>query len=253
MIISVVARASSVTFVHNIRAAFLPWALFSIICLSCGNTVPQMPELPPHYAVYPPEQLSFVPIILVGRVRQHCRPVGKPHPSRWDGYPKQQWQVEVSVEHVLQGETQPADLSIYYFAYVGNLESSDYPLTDLATGDYVIFFLQRDNGNLRTICDGWHNCAVKVLTGAHPNYKRVQSPTINDAILDVLLTKGQNGTDEQIISTLRRLRDYGNSARIRALERLSRDGSSTVAAYACLTLSHTPGAKACATAPALNQ
>jgi hypothetical protein len=214
-----------------------------------------MSELAPRYDIYAPEELYEVPVIIVGQVRQGCRPVGGIHPSRWDERrPEQQWQVDVKVEHVLQGELPAADVKVYYFVYRGNIASSDYGLTDLDAGAYYIFFLQRDNGNLRTICDGWHSCAPKVLTGAHPGYRRSGSATINDAILDILLTKGANGTDEQVISTLRRLGNYGSAARLRALERLSRDASSPkVAEYACLTLSHTPGANACGPATARNQ
>jgi hypothetical protein len=226
----------------KLRAACRAWPVCQILPSRCAGNVGTAPRYDNHTLA----ALAGVPVILVGRVIENCKPVGKVHPSRWDGYPYQLWKVDVKVEHVLQGDVTTGELPIYYFAYLGNLGSSDFPLVDLAAGDYVMFFLQRDNGLLRTICDGWHNCAVKVRTGAHPNYKRSQSPTIADAIYDVILTRGPTGTDEQLILTMRRSRlIFDQGAEDRALERLARTETAPVAEVACGILSHRPQPKPC--------
>ncbi len=216
------------------------WLLLLVILplASCGHRQIDMDELPPRYSVSPPENLYLVPVVLVAQVLKDCAPIGKIHPSRWDGNPQQLWQVRVKVEQVLQGEVPPGEVTIYYFVPMGSLGTSDAGLTDLAAGDREIFFLQRDNGQLRTICDGGHNCVVKVRTGAHRHYKRADSPTINDAIEDILLTRGDDATDQQLLAALRFNRNFGEQARIRALERLVKTESPEVAKDACLSLEH---------------
>ncbi len=211
--------------------------LLAVLSLaSCSRNKIDMSELPPEYRVSPPEELYMVPVILEGQVIETCKPIGSIHASRWDGYPQQLWQVKVRVEHVLQGDVPEHEVNIYYFVYRGNLGSSEAGLTDLFAGDREIFLLQRDNGQLRTICDGAHNCVVKVRTGAHPYYKRSDSTTINDAILDILLTRGEGATDKQLLAALQYTGNFGEQATIRALERLVKTETPEVAERACLSL-----------------
>ncbi len=179
-----------------------------------------------------------MPLIVVGQVLERCKPIGVIHPSRWNGSPRQLWKVSIAVEHVLQGDVQAGEADIYYFVYRGSLGNSEPGLTDLNVGDYEIFFLQRDNGRLRTICDGGHNCVVRVWTGAHPNYKRSSSGTINEAITDILLTRGPGTTDQQMSLAMRRFGNFGEEASIKAMERIANTEKPQIAADACLTLKH---------------
>ena len=224
--------------ISTVRMQF--WLLLLIILplASCDHSKLDMYELPPRYTVFQPENLYLVPVVLMAQVLKDCAPIGKIHPSRWNGNLQQLWQVRVKVEHVLQGDVPLGEVSIYYFVPMGSLGTSDAGLTDLATGDREIFFLQRDNGQLRTICDGGHNCVVKVPTGAHPHYKRSDSPTINDAILDILFTRGEGATDQQVLAALRLNVNFGEQATVKALERLVKTESPEVATQACLFLEH---------------
>ena len=66
-----------------------------------------------------------------------------------------------------------------------------------------MFFLQRDSGRLRTICDSFaYNCVIPVLTGSHESIP--PQPWPGDTITDVFLTRGKGTSDAQMIEGMNR-------------------------------------------------
>ncbi len=177
------------------------YLVLSVICvsISCGPSG-EMAPLPPHFSVFSPDQ---VPVILVGQVLDNSQPAGPPRTSEWNGRPVQLWKVRVRVEQVLQGEVQPKELDIFYFADMGAGSFSVAPVwRDLYAGHSEIFFLQRDAGRLRTICDGWRSCIIWVRTGSHYNFKSEPGSLIEDVITKLLLSRGDHTTDKQLIDAI---------------------------------------------------
>lgn len=181
----------------------LVWYLFIgtlCVCIGCERGGNQMAPLPPHFNVSSPDQ---VPMILVGQVLESSHAAGPPQRSQWDGRLTQLWKVRVRVERVLQGQVQPKEVDIFYFP---DMDAGDSPvarvLRDLYVGHSEIFFLQRDHGKLRTICDGWRTCIIWVRTGSHYNFKTEPGLPIEDAINRLLLSRGDHGSDEQMIDAI---------------------------------------------------
>jgi len=168
------------------------------VCLSCQQA-PRLTELPPSFSVLQP---SEVPVILAGQVLENCHSVALPHASRWSGRPVQLWKVRVRVERVLQGNSPRGDVDIFYFVDWGVTESGWSRLLDMYAGHSEIFFLQKDGGDLRTICEDSRSCVLWVRTGAHTNYKRNANSSIEEVIVDLLLSRGDHTTDKQLIDAV---------------------------------------------------
>jgi hypothetical protein len=157
------------------------------VCIGCGRGG-QMSPLSPRFTLDAPER---VPVILVGQVLENSHAVAPPQISEWNGRLVQPWTVRVRVEQVLQGEVQPKEVAIFYFSDVGPGESPvARVLGNLYTGHSEVFFLQRDNGKLRTICEGWRTCIMWVRTGTHYNFKTEPGLPIEDNIVRLFLTRG---------------------------------------------------------------
>jgi hypothetical protein len=150
---------------------------------------------------------GFPPVILVGRILDSRR-VGSPRPSIWDGAaPYQQYRTTVAVENVLNGSISLGTVEIYFMV---NLRSGGHKglgtINDGGSwriGDREMFFLQRDSGRLRTICDSFaYNCVEPVLSGSHAS---IQSHTsVRDMIADIFLTRGKGASDAQMIKAMDR-------------------------------------------------
>jgi hypothetical protein len=159
-----------------------------------------MSPLPPDFSVATPDR---VPVILLGQVLKSSHAAAPPRTSEWNDRPVQLWTVRVRVEHVLQGEVQPKEIDIFYFTDMGAGESAiSRVMGNLYAGHSEIFFLQRDNGKLRTICDGWRTCIMWVRTGSHYNFKAEPGLPIQDVITKVLLSRGDHTTDKQMIDAI---------------------------------------------------
>jgi len=163
---------------------------------SCSHP-PDIAELSPHYDRL---HLSEVPIILVGQALENSHAAAPIVPSRWDGYPRQLWKTRVRVERVLQGPPISGDVDIFYFT--GDQIPGSVSRLFAYAGHYEIFFLQKDNGHLRTICEDRRTCVYWVRTGAHPDYKPDPNLPIEAVIADLLLTRGPNTNDRQVIDAI---------------------------------------------------
>ncbi len=146
--------------------------------------------------------LPKVPIILVGQALENCQPAGSPKYSGLDGKPYQLWKVRVKVEQVIQGEVQPKNVEVFYFIDWGFGSGGWSRLADIYQGHSEIFFLQRDGSKLRTICDGWRSCALWVRTGTHYQSKIDPSLPIEDVLVNLMLSRGDHTSDEQMIDAI---------------------------------------------------
>ena len=103
-----------------------------------------------------------------------------------------------------------------------------------------MFFLQRDYGELRTITDqSPNNCAIQVLSGAHPNFQRnLSKPVIEDA-KDLLLTRGEGTSDQQMVEAVYEADGcflFDIESRIRRFQEIAKKETPPVRAQACLLL-----------------
>jgi hypothetical protein len=181
-------------------------------------------------------------MIVVGRILEYSD-VGRPHPSKWiPNFPVQLGSIKIQVENVLQGEDTRGDISVFFFRYLAISEGA--PRIGVRgrggtwrIGDREIFFLQRDSGVLRTVCDGWAHCVMPVLTGAHPEFKSNPNSS-NTAIIDILLTRGEGCSDQQMVDAISQFRayDYGPDYTIKKLNEIARTETPKVRKAACQKL-----------------
>ncbi len=150
---------------------------------------------------------GFPPVILVGRILGSGR-IGSPQPSIWDGAtPYQQYRATIAVENVLNGSIPLGTAEIYFMI---NLRSGGHKglgtINDGGSwhiGDREMFFLQRDSGRLRTICDSFaYNCVAPVLSGSHASIQGHRS--VGNMIADIFLTRGEGASDAQMIKAMDR-------------------------------------------------
>jgi hypothetical protein len=209
------------------------------VCLGCCPN-PQATEFPARYDNSSPLATSLVPVIFEGLVLVNDSPAGQFHSSRIDGHgPARRWRCKVRVENVLQGNVPQREVDIFYFIGADNLGSSLSPLVLLA-GARRIFFLQWDGGELRTIYDGWENSVEKVYSGAHPGFKRAPQSSVTEAIVDLLLTRGEGASDKSMIEAVYRVGGrmsmFGAEVVIKRLQQIAREETLPVKQEACYFL-----------------
>ena len=148
----------------KVRASRL--ILFALICFLLSQTAcnsgAALVERPSGSGLSGYRDDLNAPIIFVGRVIDNQPRAKKSRFSKWDkSLPVLGWRTAIQIESVLRGRIDAGGAEIFYFKYdmsglrqVGNwvLESRN------------LFFLERDSGVLRTICDGWSTCVIPVLT-----------------------------------------------------------------------------------------
>jgi hypothetical protein len=223
-----------------LQQSSLPLALLAFTAsLGCCPS-PQMTEFPARYNNKVPEQIMQVPIILVGLVLTNATQVGDFHPSRIEGNaPIRGLRSRIRVENVLQGNVSQGEVDIFYFIGTDSLGSSA-GILNLPAGVRRIFFLQRDGGKLRTIYDNWDLTVEEVYSGAHPSFKRDPARPITEAIVDLLLTRGEGATDKDMIEAVYwvggRMGIFGRETVIKRLQQLSREETLPVREEACYFL-----------------
>ena len=201
-------------------------------CLSCTR-YPKLEPREPHSGGSPPDLKA--PIILVAQLLSN-EAVGRPYAPEWDTYIKiQEYRVRVTVEHVVRGNIAEREAPIYYFGYphfmggppnLGMRENGGW----WHLGDSIVFFLEREQGALRTICDFRNYCAVRVFTGVHPNFKFDPNKPLDCSIAELLLSRGPNTTDLQMAQAILSDRAYIFSVpcRTQRLKELENDPSPLV-------------------------
>lgn len=211
-------------------------------CLSaaagCGR-VDQMEPYPTFTDLFPADRVRFPPVILVGRVLSGV-PIGSPRPSIWDGKtPYQRYRITVAVENVLHGSVPSRTVDIYFLKDIraGGPPRLGTPQQGglWRIGDREMFFLQRDSGRLRTVCDTWAHCVAPVLTGSHEGFQ--PGPNVGNALADILLTRGKGTSDTQMVESLEKAAfisfTFAPSFSIRKLEDLVQTETPPVRQAAC--------------------
>lgn len=174
----------------------------SLIISACNREI-KMAPLPPCFSSEIPEE---VPVIVAAEVLERSHPVSSPQNSEWEnGRVAQVWSVKIRIEQVLQGEVKGNRQEREIF-YVVDLGMGDSPFArvmgDLYAGHSELFFLQPDNGRLRTICDGSRSCIIWVRTESHYHFHVDASQSIREALVDLLLSRGDHTTDEQMLDAM---------------------------------------------------
>jgi hypothetical protein len=184
--------------------------LFKSLLLGCLSTIAgcgradRMEPYPEFTDLFPADMAAFPPVILVGRILAGVA-IGSPRPSIWDGKtPYQEYRISVAIENVLHGSVPPQTADIYFLK---NIRAGGPPRLGIPQqgglwriGDRKMFFLQRDSGRLRTVCDTWAHCVVPVLSGSHLGFQ--PRPRPGDALADILFTRGKGTSDAQMIEGL---------------------------------------------------
>lgn len=209
-------------------------------CAGCSSA-PRLTEYPA-FVDFPdsrPDRIPYIPVILVGTIAGRPSYLGDIRASRWDSGrpPLQLVRVTVQVETILQshGEIPKGEVPIYFFIRSGSY-SGPPRLGDWNVGDRMMFFLQQENGYLRTICDHYKGCTMEVFSGAHRGFR---AGKIGDAIIDLLLTRGEGAGDEQMIRAINissRAADLDPAYAMRKLRKLAAEETPAVAKAACQKL-----------------
>lgn len=201
----------------------------------CRNS-PQMTEYTERYTA--PGYAVYSPVIIVGLVLDGSV-AGEYHPARYDSHEwTRRYRVKVKVENVLQGRVTSNEVNIYFFAAAVNFTGSGVPF-GFGKGERDVFFLQRDYGELRTISDTYSNRSiVKVLSGAHPDFRRDPSRPIWDCITDLLLTRGVGVDDRQMVKAVDANHFSGEAEAevIKKLDQLAREETPALRERACFYL-----------------
>ena len=189
------------------------------------------------YPILNPEEVARVPLILEGFVIANGVPVSAAQRSPVDGGFCQLWKGRVRVENVLQGRVKDRVVDIFYF--LGDIPGSGRRIL-FRSGERHILFLRWDGPNLRTTDDRSANaCLLKVLTGPHTNFTRAPGISINEAIMQLVLTRGNGVPDKQMIEAIedsKYSRFVAEAQVIRTLQRVVRAETPIVREAACAQL-----------------
>ena len=141
------------------------------------------------------ESRDTAPIVVVGVLTSDTL-VRKPIPMHGDHeIPLQLRQLVVRVENVLRGQVADKIMVVYYFTWAGGF-NGPRPLGFWGPGTRRVLWLRKDAGVFRTACDGWDYCTMAVDSGAHPRYRADPRKPVDNAVADILLTRGEGRISE---------------------------------------------------------
>lgn len=219
------------------RGSITRWIIVTVLIVtallvSCSR-YPKLEAYEPGSGSAPPNLEA--PVILVGQILSN-QAVGRPHAPQWDRYIKmRQYRLMVRAEHVFRGNIPQREVPVYYFGYITNMGGSPrigmrQNGGDWHVGDSVVFFLRRERGVLRTVCDFYEYCSARVFTGIHPNLKIDPNKPLGCSIAELLLSRGPETTDIQMVRAILRGKAnvYSDSCRNQRLKELEKDPSPTV-------------------------
>jgi hypothetical protein len=192
--------------------------LIALVVLIAGcRTLPKL-KVEDEGVIY--EHLAAAPFIIVGTVIS-SKQVGRDviwHPerslldatassSKSTGYSLSLFRVKVAVENVLRGGIKQHELDIYYYSHAGSLGGTPgigmYGVSGLwGQGDRELFYLKKVDDVFRTYCDIFAPCVTTIFSGAHPNFKLDPDKSANDSLVNLLLTRGEGSTDQEMIKAV---------------------------------------------------
>jgi hypothetical protein len=165
-------------------------SLFAAFNLACART-PRLTE----YDEQSNEQARSAPFVVVGVIDSVSR-IGGPVASRHDpNYPMQLHRISVRVENVLRGSINERTITVYFFGFAGGFDGPR-PLGFALGVSRLVLWLRRDEGVFRMACDGWDSCTMVVHSGAHPQYHADSGRSLDYALVDILLTRGEGAVDD---------------------------------------------------------
>lgn len=213
--------------------------LFAIgvcVLLGCGQQS-AMIEYPPLIDLPDSNFRDHVPIIFAGTALTTPTPVGDPRHSRFDGILMQPFLWKVHVENVLKGNISAGEtVDLNFFMSVESLGGRPQ-LSDVQPGQRDLFFVQRDSGKLRLICDGWRSCVPVIRSGSHPNFKADPNVPLDNQIADILLSRGVGATDDEMVRAIGETGININAQAIaEKLQHLAQTETPVVRAAACRSL-----------------
>jgi len=213
-----------------------------LILLGC-NGVRQLRPSNRQNPTPPSMHLASIPIIVVGRILAN-EDIGSARKEDEFSAPIQLCRVTIQIENILRGRIAKGRTAVYYFTEVGSTGAS--PRLGMSPyagswhlGDRMIFFLRRDAGVLRTTCDFRDYCVVQVFSGAHPGFKATPDKSLAENIVDLLLTRGADSSNRQMIKAITKSRvlDFSEGYALRKIEQLVLGGPQEVTNAACDLLS----------------
>ena len=104
--------------------------------------------------------------------------------------------MSVRVENVLRGELAEPAITVYYFSFYGYSGPRPLGVWDERSLRRV-FWLERDSGVFRTSCDGVDSCTLAINSGTHRGYRLAGGKTVEQAIVDLRLTRGEGEVDDK--------------------------------------------------------
>lgn len=226
------------------RVFYIVIAIISAFLTACEQAPSPALKLIPCSDLPQWGDFSWVPVILVGTIAANKR-IG---PSKVISGPNygtsviQLFHITVHVENVLKGNVKPGtNVPIFYFTDLGSIGGPRrLGLHEVMSagmwhfGDREIFFLKRDSGVLRTLCDISENSVFPVYSGAHPEL--IVDKPLPQLITEILLTRGEGSTDALMVKAIHHYPIYDWPYTLKRLQGLASDDSPGVRKEACLAL-----------------
>ena len=104
--------------------------------------------------------------------------------------------MRIRVENALRGELAEPAITVYYFSFYGYSGPRPLGVWDERSLRRV-FWLERDSGVFRTSCDGVDSCTLAINSGTHRGYRLAGGKTVEQAIVDLSLTRGESEVDDK--------------------------------------------------------
>ena len=130
------------------------------------------------------------PLVVVG-VAEGDALIGRPVPAE---HSLQLHRVTVHVENVLRGTVPEHTITLYYFT-LANLNFGGRFLIFHQDPTRRVFWVRKDGGVYRTACD-WHNCTVRIESGAHPGYRPDPNASMDQTLTELSLTRGEGPVND---------------------------------------------------------
>jgi len=146
--------------------------------------------------------------------------------------------VTVHIENVIRGDVPERDITLYYFAFEF-LNTSHHPLIFGRSPSRRLIAMRRDGGVYRAAVDGW-NCAPRIVTGAHPDYKPDPGASTTEYEAALSLTRGKGPVEDSEFAEAIRMSAGAvpDRSTVEKLGRLVVTESGKVRNAACVGLRH---------------
>ncbi len=140
------------------------------------------------------ELMEKASIVVIGKVAE-VKVVGpEVRTSDEHRYPLRLQRLAIQAENVLKGEARSGRMIFYRFAWSPD-RAMVGPWGILVPGDRSVFFLDTEDGVLRSIIDLYPS-HIEVRSGGHASYKPRAEQSLEESIAELLLTPGTDTRPE---------------------------------------------------------